>query len=125
MYGLQSALSDSRFPPITATELPKLNCSVSLLTDFEHVDSWDDWEIGEHGIRIRWAAEGQEKYATSTFLPEVPHQQGWDRLQTMSELVQKAGYRFDKTLLDDLEVTRYKSSKASAEYSEFLQSLLK
>uniref|UniRef100_A0A9J7Y938 AMMECR nuclear protein 1 n=1 Tax=Cyprinus carpio carpio TaxID=630221 RepID=A0A9J7Y938_CYPCA len=36
-YTLTSALKDSRFPPMTRDELPRLFCSVSLLTNFEDV----------------------------------------------------------------------------------------
>ncbi|KAB0407231.1 hypothetical protein E2I00_012352 [Balaenoptera physalus] len=38
------ALKDSRFPPMTRDELPRLFCSVSLLTNFEDVCDYLDWE---------------------------------------------------------------------------------
>ncbi|KAG8144389.1 hypothetical protein E2320_012911 [Naja naja] len=47
-----SALKDSRFPPMTRDELPRLFCSVSLLTNFEDVCDYLDWE------RIKSSAEG-------------------------------------------------------------------
>lgn len=40
-----SALKDSRFPPMTRDELPRLFCSVSLLTNFEDVCDYMDWEV--------------------------------------------------------------------------------
>lgn len=40
-----SALKDSRFPPLTREELPKLFCSVSLLTNFEDASDYLDWEV--------------------------------------------------------------------------------
>lgn len=40
-----SALKDSRFPPLTREELPKLFCSVSLLTNFEDAGDYLDWEV--------------------------------------------------------------------------------
>ncbi|XP_052593227.1 nuclear protein AMMECR1 isoform X2 [Peromyscus californicus insignis] len=43
-YTLTSALKDSRFPPMTRDELPRLFCSVSLLTNFEDVCDYLDWE---------------------------------------------------------------------------------
>ncbi|XP_045898870.1 AMME syndrome candidate gene 1 protein homolog [Micropterus dolomieu] len=43
-YTLTSALKDSRFPPMTRDELPRLFCSVSLLTNFEDVGDYLDWE---------------------------------------------------------------------------------
>lgn len=44
-YTLTSALKDSRFPPLTREELPKLFCSVSLLTNFEDASDYLDWEV--------------------------------------------------------------------------------
>ena len=40
-----STLKDSRFPPLTREELPKLFCSVSLLTNFEDASDYLDWEV--------------------------------------------------------------------------------
>lgn len=42
-YAITSAFRDSRFDPIGKDELSKLNCSVSLLTNFEPTNSWNDW----------------------------------------------------------------------------------
>ncbi|XP_031224703.1 AMME syndrome candidate gene 1 protein [Mastomys coucha] len=43
---IANALKDSRFPPMTRDELPRLFCSVSLLTNFEDVCDYLDWEDG-------------------------------------------------------------------------------
>ena len=39
-----SAIKDSRFSPITKEEFPCLYCSVSILTRFEEVQDYLDWE---------------------------------------------------------------------------------
>lgn len=44
-FVFNSALKDSRFPPMTRDELPRLFCSVSLLTNFEDVCDYMDWEV--------------------------------------------------------------------------------
>jgi uncharacterized protein (TIGR00296 family) len=44
-YSLTSALKDSRFTPIAMDELPKLECGVSLLTNFEKAKDCFDWEV--------------------------------------------------------------------------------
>lgn len=44
-FSVCSALKDSRFPPMTRDELPRLFCSVSLLTNFEDVGDYLDWEV--------------------------------------------------------------------------------
>lgn len=40
-----SALRDRRFPPIEARELPVLECTVSILTDYETANDYLDWEV--------------------------------------------------------------------------------
>ncbi|SCV71927.1 BQ2448_4621 [Microbotryum intermedium] len=52
-YAAISAFEDRRFDPITAKEVPRLECGVSLLTDFELCDNYLDWTIGTHGIYIQ------------------------------------------------------------------------
>lgn len=40
-----SALRDRRFPPIQAKELPYLECTVSILTNYETARDYLDWEV--------------------------------------------------------------------------------
>jgi hypothetical protein len=42
-----SALRDERFPPIQAKEIPYLQVTVSLLTDYEVAKHYLDWEVRE------------------------------------------------------------------------------
>ncbi|KAM8966024.1 nuclear protein AMMECR1-like [Sarcophilus harrisii] len=120
-YTLTSALKDSRFPPMTRDELPRLFCSVSLLTNFEDVNSYLDWEVGVHGIKIEFINEKGSK-RTATYLPEVAKEQGWNHNQTIDSLLRKAGYRapitteFRKTI----KLTRYCSEKMTMSYAEYL-----
>ncbi|TVY31879.1 Uncharacterized protein LSUB1_G008520, partial [Lachnellula subtilissima] len=58
-YALHSALQDHRFSPITKGELPSLEVSVTLLTDFETCKGAMDWELGVHGIRISFYAKNR------------------------------------------------------------------
>lgn len=51
-YASIAAFKDRRFNPISPSELPRLECGVSLLTGFEECDDYLDWEIGVHGIYI-------------------------------------------------------------------------
>nr|XP_014348551.1 PREDICTED: AMME syndrome candidate gene 1 protein isoform X1 [Latimeria chalumnae]XP_014348552.1 PREDICTED: AMME syndrome candidate gene 1 protein isoform X1 [Latimeria chalumnae] len=120
-YTLTSALKDSRFPPMTREELPRLFCSVSLLTTFEDVGDYLDWEVGVHGIRIEFINEKGSK-RTATYLPEVSKEQGWDHVQTIDSLLRKGGYKapitneFRKTI----KLTRYRSEKMTMSYTEYL-----
>ncbi|KDQ14620.1 hypothetical protein BOTBODRAFT_77617, partial [Botryobasidium botryosum FD-172 SS1] len=51
-YALISAFKDRRFTPIQEKELPRLECGISLLTDFEDAENYLDWTVGKHGIYI-------------------------------------------------------------------------
>ncbi|KAM0791494.1 hypothetical protein ACM66B_005947 [Microbotryomycetes sp. NB124-2] len=52
-YAIISAFKDHRFDPITLKELPRLECGISLLTDFELCNSYLDWDLETHGIYIQ------------------------------------------------------------------------
>lgn len=96
-FALTAALDDRRFPPITARELSHLECSVSLLHAFEEAQAWDDWEVGTHGISIHFTHPKEDARGTrratysATFLPEVASELGWDVLETIKHLIEKAG----------------------------------
>ena len=68
-YSIASALKDGRFNPIRASELESLICSISILTDFEKCESYNDWNIGVHGVSIKFEIDGTTFHAL--FLPEV------------------------------------------------------
>ncbi|KNC78789.1 hypothetical protein SARC_08791 [Sphaeroforma arctica JP610] len=121
-YALSAALEDSRFDPVTATELPSLQCTVSLLIDFEKVDDCMDWEIGIHGIWIEFKDHlGMKR--TATYLPEVMSEQGWTRMEALESLLRKGGHvgRVSKALIKGITLTRYKSEKTSMTYGDYVQ----
>ncbi|SPO31966.1 related to AMME syndrome candidate gene 1 protein [Ustilago trichophora] len=51
-YASISAFKDRRFSPISQVELSRLECGVSLLTEFEDCQDYLDWQVGVHGIYI-------------------------------------------------------------------------
>ncbi|VDO09637.1 unnamed protein product [Rodentolepis nana] len=119
-YALNSALRDSRFPPITLKEFPNLYCSVSLLIDFEDATDYKDWQIGIHGIRIEFVTErGSQRSAT--YLPEVAVEQGWNHEETIDSLLRKGGYRgtITESVRSSVHLTRYKSDKIQIHASEY------
>jgi len=116
-----SAMADSRFDPIEHEEVPILECGVSLLYDFELRQNWQDWTVGEHGIQAAWKAKGGRQYS-ATFLPEVAESQGWNHLDTIKALIRKAGCKFEHRLLEEMEITAYKSSKVVVSFEEYQQS---
>lgn len=80
-----SATQDPRFPPVTARELGDIKIEISVLSEPKPVASWQDIDVGRHGVILRKGMRG------ATFLPQVAPEQGWDREQMLSHLAQKAG----------------------------------
>ena len=120
-YALTSAMKDSRFNPISKEEMPKLNCSVSLLTNFEPALHWLDWKIGTHGIRIEFSNERGQK-RSATYLPEIASEQNWDHMETIDSLLRKGGYRDQITneMRNSIKVTRYQSEKMTKSFEDWL-----
>lgn len=119
-YTLTSALRDRRFNPIQAKELPYLRCTVSLLSCFEQAATWSDWEIGVHGLIIEFVEPHSSQRRTATFLPEVASHEGWDKQQTIDQLIRKAGFTSTAvTVRSSLRVTRYQSTTCSLTYDEY------
>ncbi|RDL32587.1 AMMECR1-like protein [Venustampulla echinocandica] len=119
-YALTSALKDHRFNPITRSELPTLEVSVTLLTDFEDAKDAMDWELGTHGTRISFTAKGRRYGAC--YLPDVAVEQGWDKEETIVSLMRKAGWggRRDKWReVEDLKVVRFRGAAESVRCEEY------
>ncbi|CAI9091375.1 OLC1v1026397C1 [Oldenlandia corymbosa var. corymbosa] len=92
-YALTSALRDRRFPPIQAKELPHLECTVSLLTNYETAQQYDDWEVGKHGMIIEFTDPDTNSRRSATYLPEVAAHEGWTQKEAIDSLMRKAGRR--------------------------------
>jgi uncharacterized protein (TIGR00296 family) len=117
---MYSALEDSRFMPVTLREVPTLECSVTLLTDFEPVSDPMDWEIGKHGLRINFTSNSR-RYG-STYLPDVAREQGWTKEETMVSLMRKAGWSgrsSEWNKVPDLKIVRYQGQRSSLSYKEW------
>ena len=89
-YALTSALDDTRFSPIPASLIPSLECSITLLANFETCNDALDWILGMHGLRISFTHRGRRYGAT--YLPDVAVEQGWNKEETLESLMRKAGW---------------------------------
>jgi uncharacterized protein (TIGR00296 family) len=96
-YALCSAKEDDRFPTISMEEVPQLKVSVSILINFakKPLDDPLKFVIGKHGVSLDLTHKGK-KYS-STFLPEVAPEQGWNQTDTIAELLEKAEYEGNLT----------------------------
>ena len=136
-FAVTSALHDHRFDPISLRELPYLRVGVSLLVKYEVCDHCLDWEVGVHGIIIKFDhniidKRGIERRGggrgdttatySATYLPEVAFEQKWTQQETVLSLVRKAGYRgvITDELLVRIRCTRYQSSKYQRTYQEYV-----
>ena len=81
-----AALHDPRFPAVDSlAELATLKIEISVLTPPVEIDSYENIEIGKHGIILRHHNRG------AVFLPQVPVEERWDKDATLSHLALKAG----------------------------------
>ncbi|KAJ7284220.1 hypothetical protein O6H91_01G086900 [Diphasiastrum complanatum] len=120
-YALTSALRDRRFPPIQVKEIPYLECTVSLLTNYELAGSYLDWEVGKHGMILEFVDPDNSR-RSATYLPEVAAQEGWTKVETVDSLVRKAGYvgPITESLRRKFRITRYQSSLYTMNYSDYV-----
>ncbi|SGZ53594.1 CIC11C00000001987 [Sungouiella intermedia] len=124
-----SAFEDPRFPAISSSELPLLSVSVTLLDNFEPIDDPNDWEIGVHGLKVKFSANG--RHFLGTFLPVVAEEQEWDKKETLWNLLRKAGYSgvsragtldfYNKGITEGwMDLTRYEGLKCGLDYKEYV-----
>ena len=120
-YALTSALRDRRFSPIQSKELPYLECTVSILTEYETALNHLDWEVGKHGLIIEFTDPDYNVRRSGTYLPEVAAHEGWTQLETIDSLMRKAGYNgtITESLRKKIRVTRYQSTLYTMHYGEY------
>jgi AmmeMemoRadiSam system protein B/AmmeMemoRadiSam system protein A len=80
-----AALRDSRFPPVSASELPQLDYEISVLSPLRRVLDVRQIKVGEHGLLMKNGAY------QGLLLPQVPVEERWDRNKFLEETCAKAG----------------------------------
>jgi MEMO1 family protein len=80
-----AALRDSRFPPVSASELPQLDYEISVLSPLRRVLDVGQIKVGQHGLLMRNGAD------EGLLLPQVPVEERWDRQKFLEETCHKAG----------------------------------
>lgn len=78
-----AAFDDSRFPPVTLEEAPRLEISLSVLSLLFPIHP-DAVEVGRHGLLI---SQGPHR---GLLLPQVPVEQNWDRKTFLEQTCHKA-----------------------------------
>ena len=80
-----AALRDTRFPPVTASELPQLKYEVSVLSPMRHILDTKQVRVGEHGLLMK------NGHNEGLLLPQVARDEGWDRKTLLEQTAVKAG----------------------------------
>lgn len=80
-----AAFEDPRFPPLSLSEWPRVNLEISVLDELTPCPDPQAVEVGRHGLVLQYAGR------SGVFLPQVPVEQGWDRLAYLDNLCLKAG----------------------------------
>jgi len=80
-----AALRDSRFPPVTASELGLLDYEISVLSPMRRVMDVKQIKVGQDGLLMK---NGEYE---GLLLPQVPTEQAWDRQKFLEETCIKAG----------------------------------
>jgi len=141
-YALISAFRDHRFNKIASHELDSLECTVSLLTDFEDASSYLDWTIGVHGIYITFPHPSltassstpsplssetslpryKESY-NATYLPDVIPEQGWTKVEAVDSAIHKAGWTglITEDIRRSVKLRRYQSRICTVGWEEYVE----
>ncbi len=80
-----AALRDSRFRPVSESELGRLSYEVSVLSPLRRVADIRQIKVGQHGLLM---TNGDNE---GLLLPQVPVEQKWDRQTFLEETCRKAG----------------------------------
>jgi uncharacterized protein len=83
---IQASQNDPRFPPVTLQEIKKISIEVSVLSEPFNLNSYDEIEIGKHGLIL------EEKGRRGLLLPQVPVEHNMNREQFLDAICQKSGF---------------------------------
>jgi len=82
---MMAALKDTRFRPVTASELGDLQYEISVLSPLRRVMDVQEIRIGQHGLLIHTSDH------EGLLLPQVATEEKWDRATLLEEVCYKAG----------------------------------
>jgi AmmeMemoRadiSam system protein B/AmmeMemoRadiSam system protein A len=80
-----AAFDDTRFSPLSASELKDLDLEISVLTPLQRVEEVKEIEVGKHGLYIK------KGFYAGLLLPQVATEYKWDRVTFLEETCRKAG----------------------------------
>jgi len=81
-----AAFEDSRFPPVTLEELPRLTIEISILSPLRSIQSVEEIEVGRHGIYMIKGFHNR-----GLLLPQVAVEYKWNRMEFLTYTCRKSG----------------------------------
>lgn len=85
-----AATRDSRFEPVTTSEINQIEIEISILTPLKKIYSIDQIQLGKHGIYIKKGLN------SGTFLPQVASETKWTKEEFLGHCARdKAGIGWD------------------------------
>lgn len=114
--GHRTAVSDQRFPPVAAHELPLLTLDVTILFNFETIHEKGEAranavEVGKHGLKI--IHEGR----SGLLLPIVAVEHQWDARTFLEQVCRKAGLSSNAWLQPDSQLLRFEGRLIEGPFS--------
>ena len=114
--GHRTAVSDQRFPPVAAHELPLLTLDVTILFNFETIHEIGEArakavEVGKHGLKI--IHEGR----SGLLLPIVAVEHQWDARTFLEQVCRKAGLPSNTWLQPDCQLLRFEGRLIEGPFS--------
>ena len=86
---VQASQNDTRFSPVRQSEIDHLSIEISILSEPFPLNSYNDIEIGKHGLII------EEKGRRGLLLPQVPVEHHMNQEQYLDAICRKAGFSAD------------------------------
>ncbi len=93
-----AAMRDPRFPQVSASELPKLEYEISVLSPMRRVTDVQQIKVGQHGLLMK---NGDSE---GLLLPQVPVEQKWNRQTFLEQTCRKAGMQSNCWMDEDTDI---------------------
>ena len=94
---------------------------VALIFNFRTIKNIFDWEVGIHGLRIKFKKDGV--IYEGSYMPEVPVSMNWDHQKSVDRLIKKSGFSpgLEKMKLEDwIYITIFERDEFSMTYDEYV-----
>lgn len=113
----RTALEDQRLAPVSPSELPYLDVSVTWLGPMEPIDAQGDARakaiaIGKHGVAI------QSGQSSGLLLPSVATENSWDAKRFLDAVCRKAGLPKSAWLAPDCVVFKFEGDSVGSQMIE-------